>query len=200
MQRIISDKNCELRQSEKLENYKKAINFLNKAYSINDSFFPALIEKSKLHLKLHEYDNALETSCALMDNFDSNIDVLRSCSCIQLIYLGSCNETFLETCDKIIDYLSVNISSECNSNSSMLCHQMASLYGRLSGQKEEVLGRALSIISKSCRGRNCSRCELELAYLLRQSNYIDKALESYYQSLKYDESNLEAALEEGFER
>ena len=162
------------------------MHFLNKAISTNDSFFPALIEKAKLYLKMHEFDNALETSCALLNNFESNIDVLRVCSYVQLISNG-CNEGFLETSDKIIDYMSI---SECNNAS--LCHTTSSLFGRLCSRKEEVISRAISLTSKSCKGKKCSRCQLELGCLLRLSGNFDKALEAYYQSLKYDETNLEA--------
>jgi tetratricopeptide (TPR) repeat protein len=118
---------------EKNKKYEEALEVLSELCVINKTFWPAHIEKAKVHISNGEWDQALESLTTVLSKDKNNVEALR----IYTYYLLSREndmELVVEKLDELMAALQMN--EEKNAD---LYYNISRLFARYCGRREVIL-------------------------------------------------------------
>ena len=118
---------------EKSKKYDAALETLSEIAIQNTDFFPALLEKTKIHMVNGDWEQALETVQKVLVKDKQNIEGLR----IYAFYLLTREndiEYVQEKLDELVSAMKLN-----EPNNSELFYNMARLFARYCGRREGII-------------------------------------------------------------
>ena len=92
---------------EKQKHYDQALEALSEIAIQNKDFFPALLEKSKLHMINGDWDQALDTVKTVLHKDSRNVEGLRI-YCFYLLTIENDVESVTEKMDELINAMKMN--------------------------------------------------------------------------------------------
>lgn len=125
---------------EKAKKYEVGIQVLSEACVMFPNFKPALVEKAKMHIQNHEWDQAMDAVATVTATDKQNIEALR----IYVFYLLA-RENDWETCEEKMNEL-VECMKRNESKNAELFYNISRLFARYCGRKETVLNRTMQIL------------------------------------------------------
>lgn len=166
------------------------MNLLSQIIAKEDTFYPALIEKSKLHLGLRQYHLSSELAQKVLRITQTSIEALQIMILIQ--YVASCNMNGVENClDELIQLLTFD-----GILSRQACLQSAQLFSRISGNYDKgTLESLLNLISTVLKADPTDgEIRLEKAIILRRLERYQEAMEEYQSLFSMNENSIDASL------
>ena len=168
-------------------NEKRALEVLNKIVAIDETFFPAFIERSKIYLSAMQYNLAEESACHAFTNSYSHIEALRVVTLVQ--YLHNYDETqHLANLGQIVTLLDQEAHSSLT-----FCLETAKLFSRVCSNDGKTLEFTFGLVSKTCDLELDSyESSIEKARQLRCLGRYDEAISQYQFAANIDQSNTDA--------
>eukprot|EP00814_Leptocylindrus_danicus_P018631 CAMPEP_0116045132 /NCGR_PEP_ID=MMETSP0321-20121206/27421_1 /TAXON_ID=163516 /ORGANISM="Leptocylindrus danicus var. danicus, Strain B650" /LENGTH=1308 /DNA_ID=CAMNT_0003526377 /DNA_START=13 /DNA_END=3939 /DNA_ORIENTATION=+ len=159
-----------------------ALDYLNRALAINDTFAPALLEKANILIINCSWEEANECISFVLDN-DDNLKALQLKSLVEIATVGRVN--------------SIPRLSECIANKEPSCawiyYQTSALIARSSRSMSDVQEIAIDMSKRACEMEpNNSIFLIEYAHCQQACGKVPSASQTYNEALNCDESSVEA--------
>ena len=166
--------------------YREALDHLSQAIVTNSWYWPALINKSHVHIAMGDWDQAIETADRVLSQEPQNIDAVQ----IHVLHLLSQEARYALASSRISELIDVLNRSE--PQNAPLYYRIARNFSRLSGRNPEVLQHTLKLMERACKLANSTGSfAAELGYQHMLAGDIQAANASLKQA-----SMLEAASED----
>ena len=177
---------------EKQGRKKLALDQLNEAIALQSWFTPALVEKSKMFMSSREWEQANEMAQRVL-NTSNTSNSYSSPAYEAILLLAMCDIVYLgKSVEDNMDTLLNSMKEQEGSNASLF-YSTSRLFSRLCGRKKNVLQYTLKMMKIACDLEPInSQFYAELAYQYRLEGSYGTALDTYRDSAKYDESNIDA--------
>lgn len=163
-----------------------AVEHLNKAIASNKHFYPALIEKAKLHLKLRQFSQAQESAQRSISESYAHIEALRVLTLVQYISGNDRNQR-LENLRRMLD-----LATSAKNLNMNFCYETSQIFARLAGKDETTLTLTSKLIANVC-DLDPSNVDfrIELAFQHCRLKRYDEAIVEYQFASSLDTSNTE---------
>lgn len=122
---------------EKVKKYDSALETLSEIAIQNTDFYPALLEKTKIHMVNGDWEQALETVQKVLVRDKQNIEGLR----IYTFYLLT-RENDIEYVQEKMDELIMAIKQNEPNNADLYLN-MSKLFARYCGRREAIISKTL---------------------------------------------------------
>mmetsp|Transcript_16607 Transcript_16607/g.28282 ORF Transcript_16607/g.28282 Transcript_16607/m.28282 type:complete len:281 (+) Transcript_16607:552-1394(+) len=169
---------------EKTKKYDLALETLSEIAIQNKDFFPALIEKTKIHMVNGDWDQALETVQKVLVKDRQNVEARR----IYTFYLLTRENDIDYVCENLDELLQAMKVNE--SRNAELFYNMARLFARYSGRRETILLKTLEMLEEavSIHPENADY-HSETAFQKCMMNEFTQAYQVYQKASQFDETN-----------
>jgi len=128
---------------EKQKHYDQALEALSEIAIQNKDFFPALLEKSKLHMINGDWDQALDTVKTVLHKDSRNVEGLRI-YCFYLLTIENDVESVTEKMDELINAMKMN-----EGQNGELFYNMSRMFARYCGRREQILQKTLMMLDEA---------------------------------------------------
>lgn len=128
---------------EKSKKYDLALETLSEVAIQNKDFFPALLEKTKIHMVNGDWEQALETVQKVLVKDRQNVEGLR----IYSQYLLTREHDLDYVCEKLDELISAMKFNE--GRNADLFYNMSRLFARYCGRREPVLEKTLKMLDEA---------------------------------------------------
>jgi tetratricopeptide (TPR) repeat protein len=128
---------------EKTKKYDLALETLSEIAIQNKDFFPALLEKTKIHMVNGDWEQAVETVQKVLIKDKTNVEGLR----IYCFFLLTRENDIEFVCEKLDDLISAMKQNE--TRNSDLFYNMAKLFARYCGRREAILQKTIQMLDEA---------------------------------------------------
>ncbi len=165
------------------------MNTLAKVIAINGLFYPAIIESSKLHIRLRQYRLARQLAQRALCAAKDNVEALQLFILIELIAGGGKSEHI----EKFKHY--VKVLDVTKIIPKRACFRSARIFSRLCGNHDRVsLELTLKLLSKASHlDPTDASIKLERANILRRLGRYQEAISDFQFILAMNESSIDAS-------
>lgn len=169
---------------EKTKKYDLALEILSEIAIQNAGFFPALLEKTKIHMVNGDWEQALETVQKVLVKDRQNVEALRIYS-FYLLTRESDIEYVQEKLDELINAMKFNEGRNAD-----LFWNMSRLFSRYCGRRDVIIERTLRMLDEAVllQPENADY-HSEIAHQKCMLGEYTAAYKIYQQASSYDETN-----------
>ena len=128
---------------EKTKKYDLALEILSEIAIQNKDFFPALLEKTKIHMVNGDWEQALETVQKVLVKDRQNVEALRIYS-FYLLTRENDIDYVQEKLDELINAMKFNEPRNAD-----LFYNMSRLFARYCGRRDVILERTLKMLDEA---------------------------------------------------
>ena len=172
-----------LRYHERKGDQAQSIETLDKAIALNDTFYPALIEKSKMLIHAEKFEQAEQVANRATKISKGNFEADRLLMLIQSVNGSLNSKSFEELSQQLLDSENQN---------AFLLFETSCIFARLTTDKLD-LEHIHKLIVKAC-DIDPSNCEyrVELAFQLRLLKRYNDSCAEYQFATNLDDENIDA--------
>ena len=164
-----------------------ALDCLDRAIALEGKFFPAVIEKAKVHFSANCFDKAREAAERSVTMSGGNLEALCILALSNLLSLGDISQT--ESVLKIL----VPQMLETESSNAYLQAKTSQLFARLSRQSKDILHFSVRLMAHACDiDASCSSYYAELGFQRCLLGAYSDASKDFQHAIELDEANISA--------
>jgi tetratricopeptide repeat protein 21B len=169
---------------EKTKKYDLALEVLSEIAIQNKDFFPALLEKTKIHMVNGDWEQALETVQKVLVKDRQNVEALRIYS-FYLLTRENDIEYVQEKLDELINAMKFNEPRNAD-----LFFNMSKLFARYCGRRDVILERTLKMLDEAILLMpESADYHSEIAHQKCMLGEYTSAYQIYQKASSYDETN-----------